>query len=128
VTAFRCGVPVFLLCFISPFPHSLVRGGLVPRDLRTAHCRGRRIFYVAVDRPRAGYRIVRPHIPWGWMVLSRESNKKNVITSSAISCLDVLAFTTAPIFCRNRLIASDFWSVKSHCHAKKAPPRPGILL
>jgi hypothetical protein len=62
--------------------HTLLLGGLAPRDLRTAHCRGRRISYFAVERPRAGYRFIsfvfpRPHIPWGWMTLSRELNKIN---------------------------------------------------
>jgi hypothetical protein len=32
--------------------HSFVRGD---PDLRTAHCRGRRVSYVVIDRPRAGY-------------------------------------------------------------------------
>jgi hypothetical protein len=49
----------FLLRFALLFLYYiLLLGGLVPRDLRTAHCRGRRIPFVVVDRPRAGYRLI----------------------------------------------------------------------
>jgi hypothetical protein len=86
-----CGVFV-LLCvalLYFPFPHSLVRGGLVPRDLQTAYCRGRRISVVVVDWPRASYRfisfvVLRPHTTLGWMAYSRESNKIKINRGCAI--------------------------------------------
>jgi hypothetical protein len=72
---------VVLLCFPFPYNHSFVR----PRDLRTAHCRGRRISFCTFcsNLPTEGRRLVsfvfpRPHIPWGWMASSRESNKNKI--------------------------------------------------
>jgi hypothetical protein len=43
---------VAVFAFTSP-SHSLLYGELAPRDLRTAHRRGRWISYAAVDSPRA---------------------------------------------------------------------------
>jgi hypothetical protein len=45
----RCPLPSFSLS--TP----LCKGDSYPRDLRTAHCRGRRISLVVIDRPMAGY-------------------------------------------------------------------------
>jgi hypothetical protein len=46
-----CGVRLFCFTFSCYF---LLLGGLAPRDLRTAHCRGRRIPFLCRGRPTEG--------------------------------------------------------------------------
>jgi hypothetical protein len=48
-------VNLFVLSFVYFSFLSPSCKGLALRDLRTAHCRGKRIPFVVVDRPRAGY-------------------------------------------------------------------------
>jgi hypothetical protein len=82
------------------FLHSLVRGGA--RTPHSAPPRSEDFFiFVIVDRPRAGYWghisfvFPRPHIPSGWMALSREINKKINTVMIDYRCCDGDTFNSS---------------------------------